>query len=100
MNPRRAAGFSNQPAARRCAQLLCAAAGSSARNPSELLSSEKLARLFRDPALAGFDRIILDTPPINAVSDALPLVKFATSTCLVVRAGSTPAKAAKATPQP
>ena len=29
------------------------------------------------------------------MSDALPLVKFATSTCLVVRAGYTPAKASQ-----
>jgi capsular exopolysaccharide synthesis family protein len=69
-------------------------AGSGANSPSELLSGDRLARLFSDPAIAAFDRIILDTPPINAVSDALNLVKYATSTCLVVRAGSTPAKAA------
>jgi capsular exopolysaccharide synthesis family protein len=68
-------------------------AGVGARNPSELLSGEKLVRLFNDPIIAGFERIILDTPPINAVSDALHLVKFATSTCLVVRAGFTPAGA-------
>jgi capsular exopolysaccharide synthesis family protein len=68
-------------------------AGTAARNPSELLSGEKLARLFADPAVSGFERIVLDTAPINAVSDALRLVKFATSTCLVVRAGNTPARA-------
>jgi len=70
-------------------------AGSGARNPSELLSGERIARLFADPAMAAFDRIILDTPPINAVSDSLHVVRYATSTCLVVRAGSTPAKAAQ-----
>jgi len=71
------------------------AAGSCARNPSELLSGERLARLFNDPAMAQYERIVLDTPPINAVSDALNLVKYATSTCLVVRAGATPAKASQ-----
>jgi capsular exopolysaccharide synthesis family protein len=70
-------------------------AGSGARNPAEMLSGEKLARLFSEAALAGFERIILDTAPVNAVSDALHLVKFATSTCLVVRAGYTPAKASQ-----
>jgi succinoglycan biosynthesis transport protein ExoP len=70
-------------------------AGTGARNPSELLSGDKLARLFNDPELARFERIILDTPPVNAVSDALHLVKYATSTCLVVRAGQTPAKASQ-----
>jgi capsular exopolysaccharide synthesis family protein len=70
-------------------------AGAGARNPSELLSGEKLARLFSEAAAAGFERIILDTAPVNAVSDALHLVKFATSTCLVVRAGHTPARASQ-----
>jgi capsular exopolysaccharide synthesis family protein len=70
-------------------------AGTGARNPSELLSGDKLTRLFSDAAIAGFERIILDTAPVNAVSDALHLVKFATSTCLVVRAGSTPARASQ-----
>jgi capsular exopolysaccharide synthesis family protein len=68
-------------------------AGAGARNPSELLSGEKLVRLFNDPIITGYERIILDTPPINPVSDSLHLVKFATSTCLVVRAGHTPAGA-------
>ena len=60
-----------------------------------MLSGDKLARLFSDAATPGFERIILDTAPVNAVSDALHLVKFATSTCLVVRAGYTPAKASQ-----
>jgi capsular exopolysaccharide synthesis family protein len=70
-------------------------AGIGVRNPSELLSGDKLARLFSDPAVARFDRIVLDTAPVNAVSDALLLVKFATSTCLVVRAGYTPVAASQ-----
>jgi capsular exopolysaccharide synthesis family protein len=70
-------------------------AGSGARNPSELLSADKLARLFNDLANAGYERIILDSAPVNAVSDALHLVKYATSTCLVVRAGFTPARASQ-----
>ena len=68
------------------------AAGVNARNPSEMFSGDRLTRLFSDPAIAGFERIILDTAPVNAVSDALHLVKFVTSTCLVVRAGHTPAR--------
>ena len=68
-------------------------AGTGARTPSELLSGDRLARVFNDPALAQFERIILDTAPVNAVSDVLHLVKYATSTCLVLRAGHTPAKA-------
>ena len=70
-------------------------AGSTASNPAELLTGEKLARLFNDAVIAGFERVILDTPPVNAVSDALHLVKYASSTCLVIRAGFTPAKASQ-----
>ena len=70
-------------------------AGAGASNPAELLSGDKLARLFADIASAGFERIILDSAPVNAVSDALHLVRYATSTCLVVRAGYTPAKASQ-----
>jgi capsular exopolysaccharide synthesis family protein len=69
--------------------------GSAAHNPSELLCFEKLVRLLSDPAIDCFERIVLDSAPVNAVSDALHLVKFATTTCLVVRAGSTTAKAAQ-----
>ena len=70
-------------------------AGSVARNPAELLCLDRLNRLFDDPFLATFERIVLDTPPVNAVSDALHLVKYASATCLVVRAGFTPAKASQ-----
>jgi capsular exopolysaccharide synthesis family protein len=69
-------------------------AGKNARNPSELIAGDKMAKLFSDPALEGFERIVLDTAPVTAVSDSLHLVKFATSTCIVVRAGRTPARAA------
>jgi capsular exopolysaccharide synthesis family protein len=70
-------------------------AGLGAHNPSELLSGYRLVRLFEDLAAAGFERVILDSAPVNAVSDALHLVKFATSTCLVIRAGHTSAKASQ-----
>ena len=69
-------------------------AGTKGNNPAELLTNAKLAGLFHDPALAAFDRVIFDTAPVNAVSDALPLLKHADMVCLVVHAGKTPAKAA------
>ena len=69
------------------------AAGTKVDNPAELLSNAKLAGLFRDSALAAFDRVVFDTAPVNAVSDALSLVKYVNMVCLVVHAGKTPAKA-------
>jgi Mrp family chromosome partitioning ATPase len=49
--------------------------------------------LLKDPALSSYNRIILDTPPVNAVSDALHFATFATAICVVVRAGLTPVNA-------
>ena len=68
-------------------------AGTTARNPAELLLKAKLAALFHDPAITAFDRVVVDTAPVNAVSDALSLVKHVDQVCLVVHAGRTPAKA-------
>ena len=43
--------------------------------------------------IGDFDRVIIDSPPVNAVSDALLITAFAQATCLVLRAGKTPKKA-------
>ena len=43
--------------------------------------------------LREFDRVVIDSPPVNAVSDALLVAAAADATCLVVRAGKTPKKA-------
>jgi capsular exopolysaccharide synthesis family protein len=70
-------------------------AGTPASNCSELMSAARLTNLLGDPAFSRFERIIIDTAPVNAVSDALHLVKHATAVCLVVHAGRTPVKAAQ-----
>ncbi len=69
------------------------AAGKVAPNPAELLKSGKLAELFGDPLLQGYDRIIVDSAPVNAVSDTLNLVRFAQAICLVIRSNKTPRRA-------
>jgi capsular exopolysaccharide synthesis family protein len=66
-------------------------AGSAAPNPSELLSGERLRQVV-DELKDWFERIIIDTPPINAVSDTLTMISAAQYTCLIVR----PAKTHKA----
>lgn len=57
-------------------------------NPSELLQTEKFAALARNLG-AKFDRVIFDSPPIMAVTDAAVLSRVADATVLVVRAGRT-----------
>jgi capsular exopolysaccharide synthesis family protein len=70
-------------------------AGSPVSNAAELMSGGRLTDLLNDPTFAGFERIVFDTAPVNAVSDALHLVKHATAVCLVVQAGRTPVQAAQ-----
>jgi succinoglycan biosynthesis transport protein ExoP len=67
-------------------------AGHRAPNPSEMLSGSGFGDLVR-AAKHQFDRIVIDSAPVNAVSDSLLLVKWAHTVCLVVHAGKTPRKA-------
>ena len=53
-------------------------------NPSELLLTEYTQKLF-DELSKRYDHIIIDSPPIGLVSDALELQKFADITAFVVR---------------
>ncbi len=57
-------------------------------NPSELLSSEKFDELFNE-FKEKYDYIILDTPPVNPVADALVLAQKVDLLIMVVRASST-----------
>ena len=67
-------------------------AGRSARNPAELLASRSLDTLI-SCLRERFDRVIIDSPPINAVSDTLSVIRSVQYVCLVVRTGKTPKKA-------
>lgn len=53
-------------------------------NPSELIMSESMGNLI-DELKKRYDYIILDTPPIGLVTDALELVHFCDVTLYVVR---------------
>ncbi len=64
-------------------------AGSPSSNPAELLSSVAFGALIRF-LREDFDRIIIDTAPVMAVSDTLLLTEHADMVCLVIRAGKTP----------
>jgi capsular exopolysaccharide synthesis family protein len=71
--------------------LFLVAAGSRAPNPAELLGGADFGDLIARAATQ-FDRIVIDTAPVNAVSDTLLLVEHAHSVCLVVRGGKTARK--------
>ena len=67
-------------------------AGERASNPAELLAAGDLAGLLKE-AMLYFDRVVLDSAPINAVSDTQLIAKEIESVCLVIRAGKTPRRA-------
>ena len=53
-------------------------------NPSELLTGNKIAELI-EALKNSYDYIILDTPPIGLVTDALLLAPFAQTSLFIVR---------------
>lgn len=55
-------------------------------NPSELLGSPKMDE-FMKWARANFDYIVVDTPPIAIVTDALLIARFADANLFVIRFG-------------
>lgn len=67
-------------------------AGGRAPNPAELLGGGAFPGLLADLA-KNYDRIIIDTAPINAVSDTLLLTSEADYVCLVVQCERTPKRA-------
>lgn len=73
-------------------QLYVLAGGQRAPNPAELLSDNCFKGLTSE-AHAYFDRIVIDSAPILAVSDTLLMVPHVQTTCIVVRAAKTPRNA-------
>jgi polysaccharide biosynthesis transport protein len=67
-------------------------AGGKTSNPGELLGAEAFVTLIKT-LVDKFDRIIIDSAPVNAVSDTLRITPLADYVCLVVRAAKTPKKA-------
>ena len=58
-------------------------------NPSEIVGSKKMGLLL-NALKKKYDRVLIDSPPISAVTDAVILTQMADSLILVVRAGETP----------
>ncbi len=61
-------------------------AGPSPENPAELLSSARLPRLLKD-ARDEYDLVLIDAPPMLAVSDPCVIARHTERTLLVVRLG-------------
>ena len=58
-------------------------------NPSEIIGSQKMGKLL-DALRKKYARIIIDSPPILAVTDAVVLSQMVDGVLLVIRSGETP----------
>jgi len=58
-------------------------------NPSEILGSKKMRSLI-ETLRKNYDRILIDTPPITAVTDTSVLAPLSDGVILIIRAGVTP----------
>jgi Mrp family chromosome partitioning ATPase len=58
-------------------------------NPAELIAGEATAR-FMEEVSKKFDIVIIDTPPIGVVADALLLTSYADVNIITVRHNTTP----------
>jgi succinoglycan biosynthesis transport protein ExoP len=69
--------------------LLAMTAGTAPHNPSELLSSERMKALLSNLAVGAFDWILIDTPPVLAVTDAVILAPSVAGVVYVIGADMT-----------
>lgn len=65
--------------------------GKSPVNPSELLSTDQF-KAFLDQASAQFDHVLIDTPPVLAVTDGIIIAQYAGVNLLIARHGKTQIK--------
>ena len=73
-------------------QLFVLSSGRRAPNPAELLSGPSFGRLIAEAAKL-FDRVVIDSAPVLAVSDTLLMARHVQTVCMVLRAGKTPRSA-------
>jgi len=69
--------------------LLAITAGKAPPNPSELLASERMKTLLTNLTHGPFDWIIIDTPPVLAVTDAVILAPWVSGVTFVIGAEMT-----------
>jgi capsular exopolysaccharide synthesis family protein len=68
--------------------LVIVPSGSRIESPGQLMTVERVREVL-DPITSRFDSVIIDTPPVNLLSDAALLGSAADAVLLVVRAGHT-----------
>ncbi len=68
-------------------------AGGRAPNPAELIATPRMRELIEE-ALTIYDRVVIDTAPVLAVSDTVLIAPHVNVTCLVIKACSTSGKTA------
>jgi len=73
-------------------QLFILAGGQRAPNPAELLGSGCFKSLTVE-AISMFDRVVIDSAPVLAVSDTLLMAGHVQTICMVIRAAKTPRNA-------
>ena len=70
-------------------QLFVLTGGRRAPNPAEILAGPFFGQLIAKAATL-FDRVVIDSAPILAVSDTLLIMPYVQTVCIVVRAAKTP----------
>ncbi len=75
-------------------QLYVLAGGRRAPNPAEILAGPFFGQLIAEAARL-FDRVVIDSAPILAVSDTLLMTPHAQTVCIVVQAAKTPRPAVR-----
>jgi len=73
-------------------QLSVLAGGRKSPNPAEILAGKFFGRLIAEAATL-YDRVVIDSAPILAVSDTLLMTPHVQTLCIVVRAAKTPHQA-------
>ena len=73
----------------RMSDLSCLVCGPVPPNPSELLSSDRMQMLIRE-AMADYDFVLVDAPPLLNVADGRILATMVEGAILVVKGGFTP----------
>jgi capsular exopolysaccharide synthesis family protein len=75
-------------------QLSVLAGGRRSPNPAEILAGPFFGRLIAEAGTL-FDRIVIDSAPILAVSDTLLMTPYVQTLCIVIRAAKTPRQAVR-----